>query len=1641
MGNKKKKYRHMCRLCHARFTNEQDYAAHYVSAFHKFMTTLKQTQITYVGNAKTLDEQITEVGKKEPLIGLEYIYEYAEDSQGLRIYECKLCRSVYKPASIFFHIVGIEHRTLYLAKHHPIMGIDSSFEVGQQGQYRKLANNALAIEQTHGRKKINVLNEVYVSKPDVFEFSDTESIPDVEGIEVSEDLKDPKPKTKKISKSKLARKERRARERLLKLQEEAEAQQHADDDMGGSWPRDHEREPLRDSGDVSRLLQDQDFDARSLNRPRSPVSQYDRRDDARVEGVGGDYYPQSRFHDAGPVYHSDNRDVPKFPLDTVGGMAWQYKSGGGTEGLPDTRVGPLAPHGLDSAPPYQKELPFPVATEAVPPVSTALPLLGVAGSIFQDDFDDVDLRAIAQDQSASSVLPKKGDSPGHKGDRSSSRKTSSAASSDTKDYSRRRKHSPDSRSKKHKRETQNENCGDIDVRSVLPSGGVSFKELREAFEKDPNIIFSSAHLPLCKKKKKDKETDSDLEVCSMDFSDGDPDEFWGNEELFDFLKCFYIDDAEDVKFVLEAIKQMSNALVRYKTRKEDLQKRILEEKQRLEEEKKAFLELKKRKLQKLTGIKVTETETATQPEQGTSTEKTATTGESAVQKPEEKVIQPPQVNLILKTAPVVQKAEKVIKPQQVTPSAKALVSGLGPLLQQLFQRVQDSANQNPASNSGTKGPGAPLGPAPDYHPNQNPASRFDTKGPGAPLGPAPDYRPNQNPASRFDTKGPGAPLGPAPDYRPNQNPVSRFDTKGPGAPLGPAPDYRPNQNPVSRFDTKGPGAPLGPAPDYRPNQNPASRFDTQGPVVGAKPASDYPPRPSRFDIKGPVDGTKPVSDSRPNPNPVSRFDVKGPGGAIGPGSETHFGPNQQIPGPRFGNPYPPKNQTPFLGQGHGAGRYPESDSHFNQNPGPRFDNRGPGTALGPGSEPRFSQTQQVPGSRFNNSNPSNDSRGMGQGAGRYSEPDSHYKQNEQYPGPRVNSSGYQDKTKPPLGAAPETPKQPQQQAVPRHQGPDSHFNQNPGPHFDNRGPGTAIGPGFNQTSGASGPRYDNPGPSKEQRPMVGQAAGRYSEPDSHYKQNQQYPGPWANSSGYQDKTKPPLGAAPETPKQPPQQAVPRYQGPDKSFNQNPGPHFDNRGPGPALGPGFNQTTGVSGPRYDNPGPSKELRPMVGQAAGRYSEPDSHYKQNEQFPGSRVENTGYQDKTKPPQGAGSDMRFNQTPGVSGPRYDTPGPSKEQRPIVGQAAGKYSEPPSYYKQNEQFPGSRVDNSGYYDKTKPPLGAGPEMHYNQTPGASGPRYDNSGPSKEPRPMVGQGAGRYSEPNSHYKQNEQFSGSQVHTSGYYDKTKPPQGAGSDMHFNQTLGISGTRYDSSGPSKEPRPMVGQGAGRYSEPDSHYKQNEQFPGSRVDNTGYYDKTKPTLGSGFSQTPGISSTRYDNPGPSKEPRPMVGQAAGGYSATDSRFNQNQQFPGPQKDNSGFPNTAKPPIGAADSRFNQNQQFPGPQKDNSGFHNAAKPPIGADANYKPTQWNSGPQTGSQGFPASGMGAGRYGEPYPQNQWQSQSNSKGASGETRSGPGPQSHPPPDSTGFSSDKPQGTWASQDPPKSAAYPRSILKNRTQNLP
>ncbi|PIO38766.1 hypothetical protein AB205_0212550 [Aquarana catesbeiana] len=184
---KRTKMRRICPLCNELCLNKKEQALHYSGALHKYMKRLKRIQYSYTRNLRSLDEKIkASEGQNEPLIGLEYIYQYPADKRGVIPYACMLCDCVYKLDTIFYHIVGIKHRCLYLSKNFPAMGIDRNFRVKTPSDFRKLLNAVEIVEKSHGRKKINVSNSFFNAKKNGGITYDSES----GGLSSSEDEQD-----------------------------------------------------------------------------------------------------------------------------------------------------------------------------------------------------------------------------------------------------------------------------------------------------------------------------------------------------------------------------------------------------------------------------------------------------------------------------------------------------------------------------------------------------------------------------------------------------------------------------------------------------------------------------------------------------------------------------------------------------------------------------------------------------------------------------------------------------------------------------------------------------------------------------------------------------------------------------------------------------------------------------------------------------------------------------------------------------------------------------------------------------------------------------------------------------------------------------------------------------------------------------------------------------------------------------------------------------------------------------------------------------------------------------------------------------------------------------------------------------------
>ncbi|XP_040188790.1 uncharacterized protein LOC120920656 [Rana temporaria] len=164
-NKKRTKMRRICPLCNTVSLNEKEMVLHYSGTLHKYMKRLKRIQYTYTKNLKTLDDKIkASEGQNEPLIGLEYIYQYAADKRGIIPYVCILCDCVFKLDTVFYHIAGIKHRCVYMSKNFPTMGIDRNFRVKTPSDFRKLLTAVEIVEKSHGRKQINVSNSFFNPK-------------------------------------------------------------------------------------------------------------------------------------------------------------------------------------------------------------------------------------------------------------------------------------------------------------------------------------------------------------------------------------------------------------------------------------------------------------------------------------------------------------------------------------------------------------------------------------------------------------------------------------------------------------------------------------------------------------------------------------------------------------------------------------------------------------------------------------------------------------------------------------------------------------------------------------------------------------------------------------------------------------------------------------------------------------------------------------------------------------------------------------------------------------------------------------------------------------------------------------------------------------------------------------------------------------------------------------------------------------------------------------------------------------------------------------------------------------------------------------------------------------------------------------
>ncbi|KAM9294429.1 uncharacterized protein PAF06_018605 [Gastrophryne carolinensis] len=159
----------VCAVCCVETGGTEQQKAHAESELHKELLEVKQHWLWEGRFHKTLDEQIEKNGTDMPFVGLQYIQQYepnVADQKEEHTYECKLCHGIFRPRAIFYHVLSIQHRILYLAKHHKSMGIDKKYQITNREKYQNLVTCTANAAQIDGRKLINIIDHPYVAKED-----------------------------------------------------------------------------------------------------------------------------------------------------------------------------------------------------------------------------------------------------------------------------------------------------------------------------------------------------------------------------------------------------------------------------------------------------------------------------------------------------------------------------------------------------------------------------------------------------------------------------------------------------------------------------------------------------------------------------------------------------------------------------------------------------------------------------------------------------------------------------------------------------------------------------------------------------------------------------------------------------------------------------------------------------------------------------------------------------------------------------------------------------------------------------------------------------------------------------------------------------------------------------------------------------------------------------------------------------------------------------------------------------------------------------------------------------------------------------------------------------------------------------------
>ncbi|XP_068109312.1 uncharacterized protein [Hyperolius riggenbachi] len=477
-----------CVMCDVNLTSAHDRVQHNTSLFHKFMKKRRQKHLSFTKKFRTFDKLLQSPENEEPLLGLEYIYQYIPNNGKDVPYECKLCKLDHWNVNVFTHIVGIKHKTLYLSKHYPMMGIGNDFKAESPQDYTKLQEVAWTVEQNHGRNRINVVNNFLCRRAGTNAKGNSEpdaSSEDEQGNQKSSFINPDN-----------------TRDRESNLEEIR---------YGSIGSVNYERTSNRNS----RFQPDLPID-------RSLHNQYDEHGDLFMRGSYTQKDGESNTFPRMPQRYSPDYQCERdYQPPSHRRMAFNYSDAEGS----------IVQPGYANAENQRRQN---------------------GGSVYERDLQSEWLSYNARDR-----------------DRTQNRYA---------EFPNDRDHHLQTRTASDGYYGNGSNHG------VMRGHYTSFRELKAAHKADGNSKYCPENVT------DDLEVnyDSDMEVRSMDLSDSDQDTFLCNPELFEYLKTYHIEDGDDERFIVKVCSVFMEASVKHKNRVEDLQKRIADEKLKLEEEKKAF---------------------------------------------------------------------------------------------------------------------------------------------------------------------------------------------------------------------------------------------------------------------------------------------------------------------------------------------------------------------------------------------------------------------------------------------------------------------------------------------------------------------------------------------------------------------------------------------------------------------------------------------------------------------------------------------------------------------------------------------------------------------------------------------------------------------------------------------------------------------------------------------------------------------------------------------------------------------------------------------------------------------------------------------------------------------------------------------